>query len=83
MKTGKVKFFDERKGWGWIAVNGGEDVYVHVSGLVSKAISLKEDDEVSLEIAATGRGPRAVQVRVERRVPAPLRLSNRVCPHHD
>lgn len=51
METGKVKWFDARKGYGFIAPdNGGKDVFVHISGLERSGLSnLNENDVVEFE----------------------------------
>ena len=61
MKTGKVKFFNESKGFGFISnANGGEDVFVHVSGLIDKVI---ENDQVTFDIEKGKKGLMAVNVK--------------------
>ena len=61
MSTGKVKFFNERKGFGFIVDDSNQvEVFVHVSGLVEK---VRENDEVSFEIAEDSRGKKAINVR--------------------
>ena len=48
MKEGKVKFFNESKGYGFIKdVESDEEYFVHVSGLIDK---IKEDDNVTFEL---------------------------------
>ena len=51
METGTVKWFDARKGFGFIAPdNGGKDIFVHISGLERSGLSsLNENDKVSFE----------------------------------
>jgi cold shock protein len=61
MKKGKVKFFNETKGFGFINDNEtGKDVFVHSSGLQDK---VREGDEVSFEVEQGKRGLNAVNVR--------------------
>lgn len=61
MSTGKVKFFNERKGFGFIVDDETQqDVFVHVSGLVDK---IRENDEVSFDLTEDNRGKKAVNVR--------------------
>ncbi len=52
MSTGKVKWFNEQKGWGFIAPDdGSEDVFVHFSALTGEGFkTLKEGDAVSYEL---------------------------------
>lgn len=62
MNTGKVKFFNESKGYGFITPNdGSRDIFVHVKGLLDE---VREGDEVTYEIEEGRKGPIAVQVQV-------------------
>ncbi|WP_118973841.1 cold-shock protein [Taibaiella koreensis] len=63
MQEGTVKFFNETKGFGFITpANGGADLFVHVSGLLSQ--SIRENDRVSYDLRDGQKGPNAVNVRV-------------------
>ena len=62
MNKGTVKFFNEEKGFGFIKdTESGKEFFVHVTGLVDK---VKEDDEVSFELAEGRKGTIAVNVKV-------------------
>lgn len=62
MKNGKVKFFNNAKGFGFISVEGtAEDVFVHVSGLKDE---VRENDDVVFELAQGKKGLNAVNVRL-------------------
>lgn len=62
MNKGVVKFFNETKGFGFITPdNGGDDVFVHVSGLRS---NVRENDKVSYDVERGQKGLNAVNVTV-------------------
>lgn len=62
MQEGKVKFFNETKGFGFITPNnGGEDIFVHISGLQS---DIRENDSVMYEVQQGKKGLNAVNVRL-------------------
>lgn len=63
MQNGKVKWFNNEKGFGFIEVDGGEDVFVHFSAIQGDGFkSLEEGQEVSFEIVEGNRGPQAANV---------------------
>ena len=65
MADGIVKWFNERKGYGFIEQDEGPDVFVHHSGINSTGFkSLNEGDRVSFDIEEGQKGPRAVNVTV-------------------
>lgn len=62
MKKGKVKFFNESKGFGFIKDSESEvEYFVHVSGLVDK---VNENDEVTFELKEGRKGLNAVNVKL-------------------
>jgi len=65
MANGSVKWFDDRKGYGFIEQEDGPDVFVHHSGISGNGFkSLKEGDRVSFDIEQGKKGPAAVNVTV-------------------
>jgi len=63
MQNGKVKWFNNEKGFGFIEVEGGDDVFVHFSAIQGEGYkSLEEGQEVSFEIVEGNRGPQAANV---------------------
>jgi CspA family cold shock protein len=72
MASGRVKWFDSKKGFGFIeAADLEKDVFVHHSGIAGDGYHhLKEGDQVEFELEETDKGPQAVNVRVTEE-PAP------------
>lgn len=61
--TGKVKWFNEAKGYGFIQQDNGPDVFVHYSNIVGKGFrTLKENDAVSFEVNEGPKGLQAIKV---------------------
>jgi CspA family cold shock protein len=61
--TGKVKWFDSAKGYGFIERDNGDDVFVHFSAIQDDGYkSLEEDQDVEFEIVEADRGPQAENV---------------------
>ena len=63
MATGKVKFFNAEKGFGFITQDGGgKDVFVHSND--TSGVKLNEGDKVEFEVVEGKKGPQASNVRV-------------------
>ena len=65
MANGIVKWFDERKGYGFIEQEDGPDVFVHHSGISGEGFkTLREGERVTFDIEQGQKGPAAVNVTV-------------------
>jgi CspA family cold shock protein len=64
MPTGKVRFYDEEKGFGFIASDDGQDVFLHATALPAGAAAPRPGARVEFGIADGRRGPQALSVRV-------------------
>jgi cold shock protein len=64
MAQGRVKWFNDKKGYGFIEVEGQGDVFVHYSAIEGSGFrSLNDGDMVTLEIEQSTKGPQAVEVK--------------------
>ena len=64
MPTGKVKFFDDEKGFGFIAGDDGTEVFLHASALPAGTETIKPGSRVEFGIADGRKGAQALSVRV-------------------
>ena len=64
MTQGTVKWFNERKGFGFLSREGGDDVFVHYSSIQGSGFkNLAEGQSVEFDVQDGPRGPQAVNVR--------------------
>ncbi len=63
MAVGKIKWFNAKKGYGFIQQENGEDVFVHYSAIQDKGFkTLKEGEQVQFDIVQGPKGPQAANV---------------------
>jgi CspA family cold shock protein len=64
MMEGRVKWFNDKKGYGFIETDNEGDVFVHYSAIQGEGFrSLQEGDKVTFDIEQSPRGPQATDVR--------------------
>ena len=63
MPTGTVKWFNEKKGYGFITQESGEDVFVHFTAITGEGFkTLAEGDTVNFDVIQGSKGPQAANV---------------------
>ena len=62
MKTGKVKWFNAQKGFGFI-IYDGKDIFVHFKDVIGGVNAINDNDDVEFEVEEGKKGPQAVNVR--------------------
>lgn len=64
MASGKIKWFNEVKGYGFIVMEDGQEVFVHYSGIKGEGFrTLNEGDDVEFEVTESPKGLQAVNVQ--------------------
>jgi CspA family cold shock protein len=67
MAKGQVKWFDQKKGYGFITREDGDDLFVHYSAIEAQGFkTLNEGDEVEFEITQGKKGLQATNVKIVR-----------------
>lgn len=65
MNNGTVKWFNNEKGFGFISVEGGDDVFAHFTAIQGEGFrSLEEGQKVSFDIVEGARGPQAANITI-------------------
>lgn len=76
MPTGKIKFYDEEKGFGFITADDGQQVFLHASAL-PEGVSVKAGTKLEFGIADGKKGAQALSVRVLESPPSLTRLNRK------
>ncbi len=63
MQTGKVKWFNSQKGYGFITQEDGREIFVHFKDIEGGANALRDNDEVEFEVEEGRKGLQAIRVR--------------------
>jgi CspA family cold shock protein len=77
MPTGTVKWYDAEKGFGFVASDDGEDVFVHVSTLPAGVTALKQGTKIEFGIVDGKRGKQALSVKIIGPTPSVVKSSRK------
>ncbi len=81
MPTGKVKWYDPEKGFGFLSQEDGEDVYIRSSALPAGVEGLKAGQRVEFGVASGRRGPQALSVKLIEPPPSLSRTRREATEH--
>lgn len=77
MPTGKVKFYDDEKGFGFISSDDGQQVFLHASALPAGVTTVKPGTKLEFGMAEGKRGPQALSVRLIEAPPSLAKMSRK------
>jgi CspA family cold shock protein len=63
MNTGKVKWFNAQKGYGFIVLEDGKEIFVHFKDVDGGVNALRDNDDVEFDVEEGRKGPQAVNVK--------------------
>lgn len=75
MPTGRVKFYDHNKGFGFITTDDGDDIHLPASALPAGTTQLRPGTRVEFGIADSRRGPQALSVELIDKLPSVVRAT--------
>jgi len=77
MPTGKVRFFDDEKGYGFIDSDEGSQVFLHASSLPAGVTTVKKNTRVEFSVADGRKGPQVLSLRIIDAPPSLAKLSRK------